>query len=179
MKKRAAALALLIPAGCTDASSFTLGKHSFTVPAPYVEVVPVYAFWKDRPTSLTFTLDPQDPAEAQHVVNVESAEATCKPSRLAGASPLGAACAAAHARSRAAISLPLAKAGNARQWTYQAGGRTIASCYETPRGGGLCTALSNYQDVLISISFHADEAGRLPKMEAEARRLLASWDGVK
>ena len=87
--------------------------------------------------------------------------------------------AAAHARSRAAISLPLAKAGNARQWTYQAGGRTIASCYETPRGGGLCTALSNYQDVLISISFHADEAGRLPKMEAEARRLLASWDGVK
>ena len=119
MKRTAAALVLLTPAACTNTASFTVDGHVFTVPAPYVDAAPSYAFWADRPTSLSFTLNPQDAADAQHVVNVEPASTTCQPSRLAGPSPLASACAAAHTRSTGRISAGLARVGNRQQWSWR------------------------------------------------------------
>ena len=178
-KYHSTTIALVLLAGCTDTANYTVGKHVFALTEPYVHVPRFYAFWADKPTSLSFTLNPQAPADAQHVVNVETTTDTCLPSRLAGPSPLASACAAARARSAVGMGGRLTKSGNRSQWSYQAGGRTVATCYDTPKGGGLCTAVSNYQDVLISIGFRDKEAGDLPAMEAEARRLLKGWDGAK
>ena len=178
-KRLAPTVALLALSACINTAHYVVDKHGFTIPAPYVDAAPFYAFWRDKPTSLSFTLNPADPPEKQHTVNVESPTDTCGPNRLAGASPLGAACAAARAHSHTTISPHLSRTGNARQWAYQSGGRTVATCYLPPKGQGLCTAVSNYQDLLISIGFHAEEAHDLPAMEAEARRLLKGWDEAK
>lgn len=172
--------------------TFTIGSHTFHVPRKHLVEGTIPWLPKSQSSGIKFIVNPDDRLEEQIIVTMEPMQRTCGYRTSSPSSQLFAACsdASRHAESGTPPKKfniqKIDRNGDPTQWDYilmndKGGGssRIVASCYarSDSNGSGLCTSLSNYDDLVYSIGLRDVDVRRLPTIRSRIDGLLSSWEG--
>jgi hypothetical protein len=183
-----AALMTLTSCNETGVTVVQIADHEFHGPQAHLVKEAIPWLPASQSEGLKFLLDPNVRPEEQIIVTMESASISCRPEVHPASSQLSIACSEAshHAGNHEQSNQGVKKTyrdGDLTQWEYQASigkpgtGQVVASCYAlSGKQGGLCTALSNYDDMVYSVGLRDGDIPRLPSIHRKVRELLGSWD---
>lgn len=140
---------------------------------------------------LKFIVNPKARPEEQLIVTIESTATTCHPTSQPASSQLGSVCLAVAQKRDSGVEeqkFTLGKVnrnGDPTQWEYRVAdssgkgpGEVVASCYALSDNGksGLCTSLSNYNDLVYSVGLRDIDVQHLQTIRAKVREMLTSWE---
>lgn len=172
----------------TDVSVVKVDDHVFHVPKNHLVEGTIPWLPSSQSAGLKFLVNPGVRPEEQMIVTMESSATTCHPKTPPASSQLFTACSSAK---RAEEGSPAGgkyavekvhKDGDPTQWEYRLKvadgnlGSVVASCYSLSEKQGLCTALSNYGDLVYSLGLRDEDISRLPTLHKNIRDLLRAWE---
>jgi hypothetical protein len=183
-------LAVTLLSSCSGGSmvSQTVGGHRFKVPKKNLVDATIPWLPMSQSDALKFVVNPEAPVQRQWLVTVEPATTSCRPSGTLRLSQLDQVCAkGAGGGVGSNTQRGLQKVhpdGDATQWEYhlkpQNGDnaeQVVASCYALSAGGrGLCTALSRYDDLIVSTRFEESDVYNLTQIQFTTKGLLSGWE---
>lgn len=175
------ALALLLSAcGGAAMKRVTVGGHAFDVPEAHLVEDRLPFLPADAGEGLYVLLDPDAPPEARVSVIVSPAADACRFNAPPVVDQLPRACAVARGEAPQPSPGRLTKTprfpGSVRQFDYKGedGGVAVA-CAAREGGGGSCTAIYAWRDLIWDASFDEAQVPRLEAIRAEVAKRLDEW----
>ena len=184
------ALMSLTSCSGTGVSVVRVDDHVFHVPQSHMVEGTIPWLPASQAAGLRFVVNPGVRPEEQMMVTMEPSATTCHPKTPPASSQLSTACSAARRKEAGAIpdnSYAVEKvyrSDDPTQWEYRLKGdsgslgNVVASCYYLSDEKGLCTSLSNYEDLVYSFGLRDEDIPHLAALHKSIRELLRKWEGV-